>query len=87
MGVPKRKRSRARRDSRFANKGIKVKAITSCKNCSSPLVTHAACVSCGFYKGIKVMHTKAERAVKRGQAKQAKTARQQPGESAPAEKE
>lgn len=75
MGVPKRKRSRARRDSRFANKGVKVKAITSCKNCEKPLLTHAACTGCGFYKGIKVMATKAERSLKRGQVKQAKTAR------------
>ncbi|MFI5333364.1 MAG: 50S ribosomal protein L32 [Candidatus Babeliales bacterium] len=77
MGVPKRKRSRARRDSRFANKGIKVKAITSCKNCNNPLLTHAACTQCGFYKGVKVMSTKSERALKRGQVQQAKAARQQ----------
>lgn len=89
MGVPKRKRSRARRDSRFANKGIKVKAITSCKNCTEPLATHTACIKCGFYKGVKVMGTKEERAVKRGQAKQVQAARQkqQVEASAPAEKE
>ena len=65
MPVPKRKRSRARRDSRFANKGIKVKAITGCPQCNDPIVPHAACKKCGFYKGIKVLVTKADRAVKR----------------------
>ena len=65
MPVPKRKRSRARRDSRFANKGIQVKAIVGCTNCNDPLVPHCACKKCGFYKGAKVLVTKAERLVKR----------------------
>lgn len=65
MPVPKRKRSRARRDSRFANKGIKVKAIAGCANCKDPITPHAACQNCGFYKGVKVLVTKAERKAKR----------------------
>ncbi len=65
MPVPKRKRSRARRDSRFANKGIKVKAISGCLNCKDPITPHTACKNCGFYKGVKVLVTKAERKVKR----------------------
>ncbi len=65
MPVPKRKRSRARRDSRFANKGIKVKAIAGCLNCKDPIVPHVACKNCGFYKGVKVLVTKTDRAAKR----------------------
>lgn len=75
MGVPKRKRSRARRDSRHANKGLKVKAIAACQNCQTPLATHAACMNCGFYKGVKVMTTKTDRMLKRGKAKQAQASR------------
>ena len=81
MGVPKRKRSRPRRDKRFANKGLKAKAITACSNCKSPLGTHRACANCGFYKGAKVMVTKADRTLKRGQVRQAQAerkAKQQP---------
>jgi large subunit ribosomal protein L32 len=70
MPVPKRKRSRARRDKRFANKGIKVKSCTECSNCKSPLACHAACSTCGFYKGAKVLKTKTDRAVKRGEERQ-----------------
>jgi large subunit ribosomal protein L32 len=84
MPVPKRKRSRARRDSRFANKGMKLKSFGGCPNCQAPLVPHSACKECGHYKGAKVLATKAERAVKRGEAKQAKESRQatsQPQES------
>ncbi|HSC25407.1 MAG TPA: 50S ribosomal protein L32 [Candidatus Babeliales bacterium] len=73
MPVPKRKRSRARRDSRFANKGIKVKAITGCLNCKDPIVPHTACKNCGFYKGVKVLVTKADRKIKRIALKTAKT--------------
>lgn len=72
MGVPKRKRSRPRRDKRLANKGLKAQAIASCSNCQAPLATHQACVTCGFYKGSKVLKTKMERTVKRGQVRQAK---------------
>lgn len=65
MPVPKRKRSRARRDSRFANKGLKPAAIAACAQCQAPLATHQICSSCGFYKGRKVMTTKLDRALKR----------------------
>ncbi len=65
MPVPKRKRSRARRDKRFANKGVKVKVFSGCKNCEEPLCGHQVCKKCGFYKGKKVLVTKSERVVKR----------------------
>lgn len=71
MPVPKRKRSRARRDSRFAHKGMVMHAITNCKNCESPLLPHAVCHSCGFYKGSKVMKTKVDRRVTRMNKRQA----------------
>lgn len=69
MPVPKRKRSRTRRDKRFANKGMKVQAITQCNNCQSPLVPHIVCSTCGYYKGVKVIVSKLDRAIKRAQAK------------------
>ena len=76
MPVPKRKRSRARRDSRFANKGMKVQSLTACLNCKAPLNTHQACKGCGFYKGVKVLRTKNDRTIDRAQVRQAKSARQ-----------
>jgi large subunit ribosomal protein L32 len=65
MPVPKRKRSRQRRDKRFANKGMVMHTITSCSNCEKSLLPHTVCAMCGFYKGAKVLVTKAERASKR----------------------
>ena len=72
MPVPKRKRSRARRDSRFANKGMKVQSITKYSSCAAPLATHQACKNCGFYKGEKVLRTKHDRLIERAHVRQAK---------------
>ena len=76
MPVPKRKTSRARRDSRQANKGIKPKSVCLCSNCGAPLASHQACADCGFYKGSKVLKTKNDRTLKRTELRQAKEARQ-----------
>jgi large subunit ribosomal protein L32 len=75
MPVPKRKLSRARRDSRAACKFIRPKAFTHCTNCKETIATHVACLSCGFYKGIKVLATKNERSVKRLELRQKRDAR------------
>lgn len=72
MPVPKRKRSKARRDKRFANWGMKPKSFTACANCNDPIMPHVACKSCGFYKGQKVLRTKTERAEVRTELKKAK---------------
>jgi large subunit ribosomal protein L32 len=71
MPVPKRKRSRARRDSRFANKGLKVKSFGECPNCQAARLPHVACRECGFYKGAKAIATKNERTIKRGEVRKA----------------
>lgn len=86
MPVPKRKRSRARRDKRFANKGIKPQSVASCANCNEPVMTHQACSSCGHYKGRKVLATKADRVVKRVETRKTKEAAKRGSTpSAPAE--
>ncbi len=72
MPVPKRKRSRSRRDKRFANKGMKERSVSECANCKEPLMAHQACKSCGYYKGRKVLATKADRAVKRAETRKTK---------------
>ncbi len=71
MPVPKRKRSRARRDKRFANKGLDVKASAVCKTCQAVVLPHQVCRGCGHYKGVKVMKTKTDRLVARSAQRQA----------------
>lgn len=77
MAVPKRKQSKARSRSRCTHKVEHVMSITHCTNCATPLRTHQVCGACGFYKGAKVMRTKSDRAIKRGQKLQAAQARTQ----------
>ncbi len=85
MAVPKRKTSKSRRDSRHSTRFIRPQAITACDNCSKPLVPHCACDGCGFYKGSKVLRTKVERTLKRGETKRAQQVQQnstEPGNQA-----
>lgn len=77
MPVPKRKLSRKRRDQRSANKGLKPKALTSCQTCKAPTMPHQVCVECGYYKGIKVLRTKADRLYTRGLAREARETKAQ----------
>lgn len=86
MPVPKRKRSRPRRDKRFANKGISVVESAVCPTCKEPRNSHQVCANCGHYKGVKVMQTKVDRMLKRGAQKQAKQARKAPA-TTPADQE
>lgn len=87
MPVPKRKRSKARRDKRFANKGMKIHAIAACQNCQAPLMPHAACKACGMYKGVKVLKTKGERVLTRMTTRQLKRSKSSAGQQAGSEQE
>lgn len=71
MPVPKRKTSRRRRDQRQSTKFIRPQAITSCKQCQEPALPHQVCVECGYYKGRKIMITKADRGLQRKQLRDA----------------
>ncbi len=57
---------------RASTKGIEPKAIVVCQTCQAPLIPHSACTSCGYYKGVKVVRTKADRMQDRGETRRAK---------------
>ncbi|TET06951.1 50S ribosomal protein L32 [Candidatus Dependentiae bacterium] len=75
MPVPKRKRSHARKRKRYANKQFAIKAFTNCLNCKEVILPHQVCKQCGFYKGVKILTTKADRSLTRGKACKAKSER------------
>ncbi|MHB8872800.1 MAG: 50S ribosomal protein L32 [Myxococcaceae bacterium] len=57
MGVPKKRHSKSRRDSRRAanNKlGAPVQVI-KCPKCKEPILPHRACKACGHYAGREVV--------------------------------
>jgi large subunit ribosomal protein L32 len=75
MPVPKRKRSHSRIAKAHANKRYKVKSFTECQNCKAVIRPHQVCPECGHYKGVKVLKTKMERAMARGEARKTKETR------------
>lgn len=82
MPTPKRKLSKSRRDMRSANKGLKPKSVAACQTCQAPIIPHQVCKECGYYKGTKVLRTKADRMYQRGKARQAKEQQMQAKASA-----
>ena len=55
MAVPKRRKSKATRDSRRANHKISAKAFNICEHCGAPRIPHRVCGSCGVYKNEQVI--------------------------------
>jgi len=87
MPVPKRKRSHSRIAKSHANKGFETKSLSACQTCSAVIMPHQVCKECGHYKGIKVIKTKLERSMARGESRKAIAERAQArqGKSAVAE--
>ena len=55
MAVPKRKMSKARRDSRRANWKLEVRGFVSCPECHEPKMPPHVCPECGYYDGKEVV--------------------------------
>ena len=61
MAVPKKKKSRMRRDHRRAqHQNVTVRAMAICPTCGAPMVPHRACANCGHYKGREIFETEEE---------------------------
>ncbi len=55
MAVPKKKVSRARRDSRRAHDRLKPSAWVECPNCGELKRPHHVCAACGQYRDREVI--------------------------------
>ena len=52
MAVPKRKKSKSKRDSRRAQHDrITLPNVSLCPNCGADVLSHRACGECGWYGG------------------------------------
>jgi len=58
MALPKRKISKARRDKRRTHFKLFSPTYTSCPQCQEAKLPHAVCLSCGYYKGQKIIEIK-----------------------------
>ncbi len=59
MATPKRKTSKARRDSRRATHKLEVPGMVKCTQCGEYTMPHRVCGSCGYYKGKEVIKKEA----------------------------
>ncbi len=55
MPNPKRRHSKSRRDKRRTHYKATPATIVECPNCGESKLAHAACRSCGYYNGRKVV--------------------------------
>ncbi len=63
MPVPKRKTARSKRRARRAHWKAWVAEWTFCPRCQEPILTHAVCPNCGYYRGKKIIITKEEKEI------------------------
>ena len=59
MAVPKRRTSKARKNSRKANWKLSAPAVSECPQCHEPKLSHRMCGNCGYYDGKLVEAPKA----------------------------
>jgi large subunit ribosomal protein L32 len=56
MAVPKRRKSKSKRDKRRANwKITAVPGPIDCPQCTEPMLPHRVCAHCGYYKGRQIV--------------------------------
>ncbi|MCL2599469.1 MAG: 50S ribosomal protein L32 [Firmicutes bacterium] len=55
MAVPKRKQSKSRQKSRYANWKIALPGTGECPHCHEIKQNHRVCKKCGYYAGKKMM--------------------------------
>ncbi|MCL2176424.1 MAG: 50S ribosomal protein L32 [Firmicutes bacterium] len=60
MAVPKKKVSKARRNSRKANWKLDNPSYAKCSQCHEIRANHTVCKKCGYYKGRQVIAVKGE---------------------------
>ncbi|MDH3355958.1 MAG: 50S ribosomal protein L32 [Desulfobacteraceae bacterium] len=56
MAVPKRKKSKSKRNKRRTHQKTSAPNLTSCPQCGDSRLPHHACPSCGTYKGRTVIN-------------------------------
>jgi len=59
--LPKRRTSKARSRKRRSHLALRAKNLVLCPVCHEPKLPHHACLSCGTYRGRKVIDTGSER--------------------------
>ncbi len=70
MAVPRHKHTRAKVGKTRMHKHINYLRLNVCPKCKKPVLSHTACLNCGFYKGKEVINVLASLTKKEQKAKQ-----------------
>ncbi|MCP4666507.1 MAG: 50S ribosomal protein L32 [Deltaproteobacteria bacterium] len=57
MAVPKKKKSKSKRDMRRSHHAVKAPNVVMCPQCHEPVLPHHICLECGTYKGKTIIKT------------------------------
>ncbi len=57
MAVPKKKKSRSKRDMRRSHDKVKTRGLATCPQCHEPVLPHHVCLECGTYNGKTIIKT------------------------------
>jgi large subunit ribosomal protein L32 len=60
MAVPKKKKSKSRRDKGRSHHHLTMPNISFCPKCHEPVLPHHVCMNCGAYNGKSVIHIEKE---------------------------
>lgn len=55
MAVPKKKKSKSKRDMRRSHHHVTLPNVSTCPQCHEPVLPHHVCPECGAYKGRTVL--------------------------------
>ncbi len=51
MAVPKKKKSKSKRNMRRSHDSINMPSVATCPHCHEPVLPHHVCPECGTYRG------------------------------------
>jgi large subunit ribosomal protein L32 len=60
MALPKRKKSKSRRDMRRSHDHAKMPNPARCPQCHEPVLPHHVCLECGSYRGKTLIEAEEE---------------------------
>lgn len=70
MAEPKKRLTSSRSGNRQSHDSLVVKNLTVCEHCKSRILPHRVCLTCGYYRGKKVIELKDEKTQKKNLAKE-----------------
>ncbi|MBN1289911.1 MAG: 50S ribosomal protein L32 [Actinobacteria bacterium] len=57
MAVPKRRKSKTRKNMRRSHHSIEAPTLAECPQCHQPKLPHRVCRECGYYDGRQIFET------------------------------